>query len=132
MFFAYSICSHSKCFFIAEEKIQRLLHLVDSKYPAQLDEGLNEQLNAAKQQKGQGSREEVFSFVSLTFKGTRHQTVGDSDTTLYLSLQHPLPDVRLAAIKTIQELLEEESYDPEVRPSPVELLGNADFSLFSC
>jgi len=100
-----------------EEKIQQLLHLVDSKYPAQLDEGLTEQLNAAKKRKGHGSREDVFGFVSLTFKGTRHQAVGGSDTTLYLSLQHPHVDVRLAALKTVRELLEEDSIEPEVRLS---------------
>lgn len=101
-----------------EEKIQQLLHLVDSKYPAQLDQGLNAQLDAAKQKKGQGSREDVFSFISLTFRGTRHQAVGDTDTTLYLSLQHPHADVRLLALKTVQELLEQDSLEPEVGLQP--------------
>src|SRR5690242_5445620 len=99
------------------EKIQQLLHLIDCKYPAQLDRGLNARLKAAKlddtangdgeakknkkkkkkdkkqvtdgmeeEEEGQEegartSQDKVFSFVSLTFRGTRHHTVGDTHTT---------------------------------------------------
>lgn len=68
-----------------------------------------------KDKKKKGEREKVLSFVSLTFRGTRHQTVGDSHTTLLLSLQHPHSDVRCAAIKTVQNLLQDEQKDTEVR-----------------
>jgi hypothetical protein len=101
-----------------EGKIQSLLHLMDAKYPSQVDKGLNGKLQRAKGNKRKstdGSKTDaVSSFVALTFKGTLHQTLQNSDTTLYLSLQHPNEQVRLAALTSLQELLRQQDHDATV------------------
>lgn len=123
--------------------IKRYLHLIDARYPSQLDTGLNtalQSLRAASNSEGKRSRrkrrnsaskraengdamdetandkpveEQVLDFISLTFRGTSHQMLEECSTTLFLALQHPEQQIRLLAVKKVVAQLVNGNVDDE-------------------
>ncbi|XP_041714076.2 HEAT repeat-containing protein 1 isoform X2 [Coregonus clupeaformis] len=78
---------------------QRLLPIVrlfESKYPGALDivlEGHVSDLSSAE------DKNLFHQFISLSMSSGKYQILGDSDTSLMLSLKHPLPSVRHMAVE---------------------------------
>ncbi len=121
------------------ELIQKYLQLLDAKYPNQLDAGLNaamrkyqdkQDITKTSHKKNRKSKEipegeaddaklgeSLFEFVALTFRGTSHQMLEESSTTLCLALQHPDHHVRLMAVDKIANVLT--SSDLELSDSEV-------------
>ncbi|KAK2499157.1 hypothetical protein MC885_011626 [Smutsia gigantea] len=76
-------------------------HLL-ARYPRTLDVVLEECLKEITDLK----KQELFhQFISLSISGGKYQILADSDTSLLLSLNHPLAPVRLLAIKHLKNIL---------------------------
>ncbi|KAG0306063.1 HEAT repeat-containing protein 1, partial [Linnemannia gamsii] len=81
-----------------------------------LHENYSQDLDAALQQKLSESKDEhskthshLYAFIAKAFNGTRHQPLKESNTTLFLSVNHPEPSIRLIAMKKLNEILKENS-----------------------
>ncbi|KAK9703316.1 snoRNA-binding rRNA-processing protein utp10 [Basidiobolus ranarum] len=94
------------------EKMRELLQLLQIKYSADIDASLESKLKATSQDKsasGKKVQQLLYEFISQTFKGTRHEPIQESNTTLYLSLNHPETSIRLIALQKLQSLVEDGS-----------------------
>ncbi|KAB1271244.1 HEAT repeat-containing protein 1 [Camelus dromedarius] len=84
-------------------------HLL-ARYPRTLDAVLEEHLKEVTDVK----KQELFhQFISLSTSGGKYQFLADSDTSLMLSLNHPLAPVRLLAVNHLRNIMEtsQESID---------------------
>ncbi|XP_050625536.1 HEAT repeat-containing protein 1 [Macaca thibetana thibetana] len=87
---------------LLNEQFLPLIRLLESKYPRTLDVVLEEHLKEIADLK----KQELFHrFVSLSTSGGKYQFLADSDTTLMLSLNHPLAPVRLLAINHLKKIM---------------------------
>ncbi|KAM6218768.1 HEAT repeat-containing protein 1 isoform 2-T2 [Rhynchocyon petersi] len=88
---------------LLNEQFLPLIRLLESKYPRTLDTVLEEHLKEVTDLK----KQELFhQFISLSTSGGKHQFLADSDTSLMLSLNHPLAPVRLLAINHLKNIYE--------------------------
>ncbi|KAF0870433.1 HEAT repeat-containing protein 1 [Crocuta crocuta] len=95
---------------LLNEQFLPLVRLLESKYPKTLDVVLEERLKEITDLK----KQELFhQFISLSTSGGKYQFLADSDTSLMLSLNHPLAPVRLLAINHLKNIMKtsEESVD---------------------
>lgn len=94
---------------LLNEQFLPLIRLLESKYPRTLDVVLEEHLKEITCLK----KQELFhQFISLSTSGGKYQFLADSDTSLMLSLNHPLAPVRLLAINHLRNMKEsKESID---------------------
>uniref|UniRef100_A0A2K6FIH7 HEAT repeat-containing protein 1 n=1 Tax=Propithecus coquereli TaxID=379532 RepID=A0A2K6FIH7_PROCO len=79
-----------------------LYHFINYKYPKTLDVVLEEHLKEITDLKKQ---EHFHQFISLSTSGGKYQFLADSDTSLMLSLNHPLAPVRLLAINHLKNIM---------------------------
>ncbi|XP_008847310.1 HEAT repeat-containing protein 1 [Nannospalax galili] len=79
-----------------------VIRLLESKYPRTLDVVLEEHL---KEITGLKKQELFHQFISLSTSGGKYQFLEDSDTSLMLSLNHPLAPVRLLAINHLKKVM---------------------------
>uniref|UniRef100_A0A2K5L449 HEAT repeat-containing protein 1 n=1 Tax=Cercocebus atys TaxID=9531 RepID=A0A2K5L449_CERAT len=87
---------------LLNEQFLPLIRLLESKYPRTLDVVLEEHLKEIADLK----KQELFHrFVSLSTSGGKYQFLEDSDTSLMLSLNHPLAPVRLLAINHLKKIM---------------------------
>lgn len=87
---------------LLNEQFLPLIRLLESKYPRTLDVVLEERLKEITDQK----KQELFhQFISLSTSGGKYQFLADSDTSLMLSLNHPLAPVRLLAINHLKSIM---------------------------
>ncbi|XP_058286445.1 HEAT repeat-containing protein 1 isoform X2 [Hylobates moloch] len=87
---------------LLNEQFLPLIRLLESKYPRTLDVVLEEHLKEIADLK----KQELFhQFVSLSTSGGKYQFLADSDTSLMLSLNHPLAPVRLLAINHLKKIM---------------------------
>ncbi|XP_017382092.1 HEAT repeat-containing protein 1 isoform X2 [Cebus imitator] len=87
---------------LLNEQFLPLIRLLESKYPRTLDVVLEEHLKEIADLK----KQELFhQFVSLSTSGGKYQFLADSDTSLMLSLNHPLVPVRLLAINHLKNIM---------------------------
>ncbi|XP_003935400.1 HEAT repeat-containing protein 1 isoform X2 [Saimiri boliviensis] len=87
---------------LLNEQFLPLIRLVESKYPRTLDVVLEEHLKEIADLK----KQELFhQFVSLSTSGGKYQFLADSDTSLMLSLNHPLVPVRLLAVNHLKNIM---------------------------
>nr|XP_012315324.1 HEAT repeat-containing protein 1 isoform X2 [Aotus nancymaae] len=87
---------------LLNEQFLPLIRLLESKYPRTLDVVLEEHLKEIADLK----KQELFHrFVSLSTSGGKYQFLADSDTSLMLSLNHPLVPVRLLAINHLKNIM---------------------------
>uniref|UniRef100_A0A2K5Z1K5 HEAT repeat-containing protein 1 n=1 Tax=Mandrillus leucophaeus TaxID=9568 RepID=A0A2K5Z1K5_MANLE len=87
---------------LLNEQFLPLIRLLESKYPRTLDVVLEEHLKEIADLK----KQELFHrFVSLSTSGGKYQFLADSDTSLMLSLNHPLAPVRLLAINHLKKIM---------------------------
>ncbi|KAM9212388.1 HEAT repeat-containing protein 1 [Dugong dugon] len=88
---------------LLNEQFLPLIRLLESRYPRTLDTVLEEHLKEVTDLK----KQELFhQFISLSTSGGKYQFLADSDTSLMLSLNHPLAPVRLLAINHLKNLME--------------------------
>eukprot|EP01080_Neovahlkampfia_damariscottae_P001118 gene1118-10632_t len=81
-----------------KKKIQKLIFIIGTKNSESIDKGITFLLKNYPQEK-----EEISNFFNLFFKGTKHQFVEESNTTLYLTLEHPEASIRKLAIDKLIE-----------------------------
>ncbi|XP_002760928.4 HEAT repeat-containing protein 1 [Callithrix jacchus] len=87
---------------LLNEQFLPLIRLLESRYPRTLDVVLEEHLKEIADLK----KQELFhQFVSLSTSGGKYQFLADSDTSLMLSLNHPLGPVRLLAINHLKNIM---------------------------
>lgn len=87
---------------LLNEQFLPLIRLLESKYPKTLDVVLEERLKEITDLKKQ---EHFHQFISLSTSGGKYQFLADSDTSLILSLNHPLAPVRLLAINHLKNIM---------------------------
>ncbi|XP_036133561.1 HEAT repeat-containing protein 1 isoform X1 [Molossus molossus] len=87
---------------LLNEQFLPLIRLLESKYPRTLDVVLEEHL---KQITDPGKQELFHQFLSLSASGGKYQFLADSDTSLMLSLNHPLAPVRLLAVNHLKNIV---------------------------
>ncbi|XP_072827125.1 HEAT repeat-containing protein 1 isoform X1 [Vicugna pacos] len=95
---------------LLNEQFLPLIRLLESRYPRTLDAVLEEHLKEVTDVK----KQELFhQFISLSTSGGKYQFLADSDTSLMLSLNHPLAPVRLLAVNHLRNIMEtsQESID---------------------
>ncbi|XP_026949804.1 HEAT repeat-containing protein 1 isoform X3 [Sagmatias obliquidens] len=87
---------------LLNEQFLPLIRLVESRYPKTLDAVLEERLKEITDLK----KQELFHrFISLSASGGKYQFLADSDTSLMLSLNHPLAPVRLLAVNHLKNVM---------------------------
>ncbi|XP_024095740.2 HEAT repeat-containing protein 1 [Pongo abelii] len=87
---------------LLNEQFLPLIRLLESKYPRTLDVVLEEHLKEIADLK----KQELFhQFVSLSTSGGKYQFLADSDTSLMLSLNHPLAPVRILAMNHLKKIM---------------------------
>ncbi|XP_037024057.2 HEAT repeat-containing protein 1 [Artibeus jamaicensis] len=88
---------------LLNEQFLPLIRLLESKYPTTLDVVLEEHLKQITDLK----KQELFhQFISLSTSGGKYQFLADCDTSLMLSLNHPLAPVRLLAVNHLKNIME--------------------------
>ncbi|XP_012864684.1 PREDICTED: HEAT repeat-containing protein 1 [Dipodomys ordii] len=87
---------------LLNEQFLPLIRLLESKYPQTLDAVLEDHL---KEITGLKKQELFHQFISLSTSGGKYQILADSDTSLMLSLCHPLAPVRLLAVNHLKNTL---------------------------
>ncbi|XP_004640899.1 HEAT repeat-containing protein 1 isoform X1 [Octodon degus] len=87
---------------LLNEQFLPLIRLLESKYPRTLDVVLEERL---KEITGLKKQELFHQFISLSTRGGKYQFLADSDTSLMLSLNHPLAPVRLLAVNHLKNVM---------------------------
>ncbi|XP_012586409.1 PREDICTED: HEAT repeat-containing protein 1 [Condylura cristata] len=109
---------------VLNEQFLPLIRLLESKYPRTLDVVLEERLQEIADLK----KQEIFhQFISLSTSGGKYQFLADSDTSLMLSLNHPLAPVRLLAInhlKTIMKTSKESIDESFIKEAVLTRLGD--------
>ncbi|XP_059533364.1 HEAT repeat-containing protein 1 isoform X1 [Myotis daubentonii] len=87
---------------LLNEQFLPLIRLLESKYPRTLDVVLEEHLKQITDLK----KQELFHrFISLSTRGGKYQFLADSNTSLMLSLNHPLAPVRLLAVNHLKNIM---------------------------
>ncbi|XP_036210449.1 HEAT repeat-containing protein 1 isoform X2 [Myotis myotis] len=87
---------------LLNEQFLPLIRLLESKYPRTLDVVLEEHLKQITDLK----KQELFhQFISLSTSGGKYQFLADSNTSLMLSLNHPLAPVRLLAVNHLKNIM---------------------------
>ncbi|XP_021511049.1 HEAT repeat-containing protein 1 [Meriones unguiculatus] len=94
--------THANGVALLNEQFLPLIRLLESKYPRTLDVVLEEHL---KEITGLKKQELFHQFISLSTSGGKYQFLEDSDTSLMLSLNHPLAPVRLLAINHLKNIM---------------------------
>ncbi|KAL1264047.1 hypothetical protein QQF64_004402 [Cirrhinus molitorella] len=94
------------------ERIQSIVRLFESRYPGALDVALE---NHVKNVSSDHEKSLLHQFISLTMSCGKYKILPDSDTSLMLSLNHPLPSVRNMAVDYLKEILtsEHNGFDEE-------------------
>ncbi|KAF9190434.1 HEAT repeat-containing protein 1 [Haplosporangium sp. Z 767] len=88
-----------------------ILHVLHQKYSTDLDTALQIKMEEAKGAQNTKTYNHLYAFISKVFTGTRHQPLKESNTTLFLSVNHAEPSIRFLAIKKLDEILKEKSSD---------------------
>uniref|UniRef100_A0A8D2D6B0 HEAT repeat-containing protein 1 n=1 Tax=Sciurus vulgaris TaxID=55149 RepID=A0A8D2D6B0_SCIVU len=87
---------------LLNEQFLPLIRLLESKYPSTLDVVLEDHLKEITGLRKQGP---FHQFISLSTGGGKYQILEDSDTSLMLSLNHPLAPVRLLAVNHLKNVM---------------------------
>ncbi|XP_039869962.1 HEAT repeat-containing protein 1 isoform X2 [Simochromis diagramma] len=85
-----------------DQRLLPLVRLFESKYCAALDGVLAGHVTDI----GSTAQKRLFHrFLSLSLSSGKHQILGDSDTSLLLSLKHPQPSVRVSAVERLKDVI---------------------------
>ncbi|KAF7728274.1 HEAT repeat-containing protein 1 [Apophysomyces ossiformis] len=111
-------------------RFHALLVTVSQRYVEDLDAVLEARLKASnKLNKAQSKA--LYEFTSTAFKGTRHEVIGEGNTTLYLCLNSPAVSARLVAMKKLVDIMSDKASPLLQSPDVIEsafaaCLGNFD------
>ncbi|XP_076155665.1 HEAT repeat-containing protein 1 [Alosa pseudoharengus] len=84
------------------QQMQPVVRLFESKYPGALDAALDSHVPDVSSSQ---DRSLFHQFISLSMSSGKYEILADSDTSLMLSLKHPLPAVRNMALEHLKEVL---------------------------
>ncbi|XP_031436234.1 HEAT repeat-containing protein 1 [Clupea harengus] len=84
------------------QQMQSVVRLFESKYPGALDAALGSHVPDVASSE---DRSLFHQFISLSMSSGKYEILADSDTSLMLSLKHPLPAVRNMAVEHLKEVL---------------------------
>ncbi|KAF5893881.1 HEAT repeat-containing protein 1, partial [Clarias magur] len=84
------------------QRIQPIVRLFEHKYPGALDAVL---VASVGEMDSNQQKRLLHQFLSLTMCCGKHQVLANSDTSLVLSLKHPVSAVRSMAVKYVKEIL---------------------------
>ncbi|KAF9097064.1 HEAT repeat-containing protein 1 [Mortierella sp. AD031] len=90
-------------------KTLSILTVLHENYSKDLDAALQQKLNESKDEQHTKTHSHLYAFIAKAFNGTRHQPLKESNTTLFLSVNHPEPSIRLLAMKKLNEILKEKN-----------------------
>ncbi|KAG1143849.1 hypothetical protein G6F37_000325 [Rhizopus arrhizus] len=85
------------------EKFQSLLAMISQRFIEELDHVLETKLSSAKDDATLSAN--LYEFTSAAFKGTRHEIIPETNTTLYLCLNSPSVTNRILAIKKLISII---------------------------
>ncbi|XP_058262423.1 HEAT repeat-containing protein 1 isoform X1 [Hemibagrus wyckioides] len=88
--------------FSLNQKIQPAVRLIEHKYPGALDAVL---VSCVGEMCSAQQKNLLHQFLSLTMCCGKHQVLANSDTSLMLSLKHPVSAVRNMAMEYVKEIL---------------------------
>ena len=103
-----------------DDSVNKFIKLVDRKYPQDLDKALSQ--NMKKYSDNKEKKALLMNFMNKIFSGTRHELLGNSDSTLFLSLEHPEATVRLNALQQLKQII---SKNKEFSPSDNQYIQDA-------
>ncbi|XP_067100166.1 HEAT repeat-containing protein 1 [Osmerus mordax] len=86
---------------VLNQRLLPFIRLFESKYAGALDVVLESHVSGISTQE----KTLFHQFISLTMSSGKFQILGDSDTSLLLSLKHPLPSVRTTAVDYLTTVL---------------------------
>jgi len=96
-------------------KIKDLIISISKKYPNLIDNAMENSFksimeinNQVQTTKGESDKEHgkaVVNFITDVFSFSKHRPVNNSNTTLFLALEHSLEAVRLEALETLQSII---------------------------
>ncbi|XP_018616676.2 HEAT repeat-containing protein 1 [Scleropages formosus] len=84
------------------QRLQPLIRTLESKYPGALDVVLEGHVSDISNKEEQNL---FHQFISLSLSSGKYKIIPESDTTLLLGLNHPLPSVRNLALEHLKEIL---------------------------
>ncbi|KAF9401164.1 HEAT repeat-containing protein 1 [Mortierella sp. AD011] len=88
-----------------------ILHVLHQNYSKDMDAALQSKLEESKGEEHSKTHTRLYSFISKAFNGTRHQPLKESNTTLFLSVNHAEASIRLLAVKKLNEILKDKTSD---------------------
>ncbi|KAG0335779.1 HEAT repeat-containing protein 1 [Podila humilis] len=91
----------------ADEYLVSVLQVLHEDYPKELDAALQAQLEESKEELDSETNSQLYAFISKVFNGTRHQPLEESNTTLFLSINHAEASIRLLAVKKLGDILQD-------------------------
>lgn len=83
------------------QRMQFTVRLFESRYPCAMDMVLENQVKSVSCDR---EKHLLHQFISLTMSCGKYQILEESDTSLMLSLNHPLPSVRNMAVNYLKEI----------------------------
>ncbi|KAG0256973.1 HEAT repeat-containing protein 1 [Actinomortierella ambigua] len=83
-----------------------ILNALHELYSKDLDEALQDKM---KESAESSAHKQLYAFISKIFNGTRHQPLKESNTTLFLSMNHPEASIRFIAVKRLADILNDPS-----------------------
>ncbi|KAI9261063.1 hypothetical protein BY458DRAFT_557445 [Sporodiniella umbellata] len=89
------------------ERFQSLLAMISQRFIEELDSVLDAKLSSANDNASLSAN--LYEFASAAFKGTRHELIPETNTTLYLCLNSPSTSNRILAIKKLISILSDPS-----------------------
>ncbi|KAF8933369.1 HEAT repeat-containing protein 1 [Dissophora ornata] len=115
----YGVCSTVLDLYLEERKQDEsaemnehtlsILQVLHQDYSKDLDAALQKKLEESKGEQHTKTHTHLYAFISKVFSGTRHQPLKESNTTLFLSVNHAEASIRLVAVKKLNEILQEKS-----------------------
>ncbi|KAM9425995.1 HEAT repeat-containing protein 1 isoform 2-T2 [Pholidichthys leucotaenia] len=94
-----------------DQHLLPLVQIFESRYCSALDYVLAAHVSDV----GNMEQKRLFHrFLSLSVSSGKYQILGDSDTSLFLSLKHPRPSVRISAVARLKEIVtsgQQQSFD---------------------
>ncbi|KAF9921975.1 HEAT repeat-containing protein 1 [Linnemannia zychae] len=88
-----------------DPKTLSILTVLHENYSEDLDAALQQKLTESKDEQYSKTHSHLYAFIAKAFTGTRHQPLKESNTTLFLSVNHPEASIRLIAMKKLSEIL---------------------------
>ncbi|KAG9319233.1 hypothetical protein KVV02_008218 [Mortierella alpina] len=86
-----------------------ILNVLHQNYSKDLDASLQAKLEDTKEERHTKTHSHLYAFISKVFNGTRHQPLKESNTTLFLSVNHADASIRFIAVKKLGQILSEKT-----------------------